>query len=86
MKKWEGEDVVHARDVPNDAVQDHHHVVVAGADVEALFPNLSDIEVANICFETVLKSRIGFRNINYRKARLYIAINMNKTDQRTSPL
>ena len=59
---------------------------MVGADVEALFPNLSDIEVANICFETVLKSRIVFRNINYRKALLYIAINMNKTDQRTSPL
>jgi hypothetical protein len=61
-------------------------VVVVGADVEALFPNLADIEVANICFEAVLNSKIAFKNINYRKALLYIAISMNKTDQRTSPL
>ena len=34
----------------------------------------------------MLKSKIAFKNINYRKALLYIAVNMNKTDQRTSPL
>ena len=33
-----------------------------------------------------MKSKIAFKNINYRKALLYIATNMNKTDQRTSPL
>ena len=33
-----------------------------------------------------MKSKTVFRNINYRKALLYITINMNKTDQRTSPL
>ena len=37
-------------------------------------------------YEAVLKSKIKFRNINYMKALLYIAINMNKTDQRTSSL
>ena len=86
MKKWGGEDVIHAKDVDNTLIQDILQVVVIGADVEALFPNLADIEVANICFEAVLKSKIVFKNINYRKALLYIAINMNKTDQRTSPL
>ena len=34
----------------------------------------------------MLKSKISFKNINDRNALLYIAINMNKTDQRTSPL
>ena len=81
-----GEDVIHAKDVDNTLIQDILQVVVIGADVEALFPNLADIEVANICFEAVLKSKIVFKNINYRKALLYIAINMNKTDQRTSLL
>ena len=85
MRKWGEEDIIYARDVDNDLVQDHKQVIVVGADVEALYPNLTDIEVANICYEAVLKSKIKFRNINYRKALLYIAINKNKTDQRTSP-
>ena len=33
-----------------------------------------------------MKSKISFENINYRKALLYLAINMHKTDQRTSAL
>ena len=74
------------KDVDNTLIQDILQVVVVGTDLEALFPNLADIEVANICFEAVLKSKIAFKNINYSKALLYIAINMNKTDQRTSPL
>ena len=48
--------------------------------MEALYPNLTDIEVANLCYEAIMKSKISFNNINYRKARLYIAINMNKLD------
>ena len=59
---------------------------MVGADVVALYPNLTDLEVANICYGAVMKSKIAFKNINYRKALLYIATNMNKTDQRTSPL
>ena len=86
MKEWEGEEVVHAKDVDNAKVQDHQEVVVVGADVEALCPNLVDIEIANITYDTIMKSKINFRNINYRKALLYLAINMNKTDQRTSAL
>ena len=50
------------------------------------YPNLTDPEVANICYDAVMKSKIKFMNINYRKGLPYIAINMNKTDQRTSPL
>jgi hypothetical protein len=85
-KTWMGEDLTHAKDVDNERVQDVLQLVVIGADVEALYPSLTDIEVANICFEAIMKSKIIFSNINYRKARLYIATNMNKTDQRTSPL
>ena len=86
MREWEGEVVVHAREVDNAKVQDQSEVVVVGADVEALYPNLVDIEIANITYDTIMKSKINFRNINYRKALLYLAINMNKTDQRTSSL
>ena len=86
LKTWRGERLTHARDVANDQVQDVLELVVVGADVVALYPSLTDIEIANICFEAIMKSSVKFQNINYRKARLYIATCMNKTDQRTSPL
>ena len=86
MRFWNGERVVYAKDVSNAMVQDKQEVVVIGADVEALYPSLLDIEIANICYNTIMKSSISFNNINYRKALLYLAISMNKTDQRTSPL
>ena len=31
---------MYARDVDNARLQDHHQVVVVGADVEALYPNV----------------------------------------------
>jgi hypothetical protein len=83
---WEGEGIVYAKDVSNNMVQDQHQVVVVGADVEALYPNLVDVEIANLCYQAIMKSRINFNNINYKKALLYLAINMHKTDQRTSSL
>ena len=44
-----------------------------------------DVEIANHCYNAIIKSGVKFNNINYRKALLYLAINMHKTDQRTSP-
>ena len=41
---WEGEEIVYARDVRNSMVQDRSQVVVVGADVEALYPNLVDVK------------------------------------------
>ena len=73
IKEWEGEKILYARDVINSMVQDEQEVVVVGADVVALYPNLTDLEVANICYEAVMKSKVKIRNINYRKGLLYIA-------------
>ena len=78
--------MIFAKHVDNSMVHDPKEFEVVGADVEALYPNLVDIEIANICYDAVIKSKIKFTNINYRKALLYLAINMNKTDQRTSSL
>ena len=60
--------------------------MVVGADVEALYPSLLDVEIANISYQAIMKCVISFDNINFRKALLYLAINMHKTEQRTSPL
>ena len=64
MKEWEGERVTFARDVDNAKVQDHDEVVVVGADLEALYPNLVDIEIANITYYAILKSKINFKNVD----------------------
>ena len=48
-KRLEGEEMIFAKDVDNAMVQDPKELVVVGADVEALYPNLVDIEIANIC-------------------------------------
>ena len=76
----------YANKVDNALVQDPGELVVVGADVKQLYPNLVDIEIANLCYEAVMKSKINFNNIDYRKALTYLAITMHKTDQRTSPL
>ena len=81
-----GERLSHARDMANDQVQDVLELVGVGADVVALYFSLTDIKIANICFGAIMKCSVRFQNINYRKARLYIATCMNKTEQRTSPL
>ena len=78
--------MIHAMDVDQAKIQDPLELVAIGADVEALYPNLADLEVANICYEAVMKRKTAFTNINYRKALQYIAICMHKTDQRSSPL
>ena len=80
---WKGQKLTDARDVDNAMVQDDLKLIVVGAD---MYPSLTDVEVANLCYQAIMKSRIQFNNINYRKALLYLAINMHKTDQRTSPL
>ena len=57
-------------------MQDDLELILFRANVEAWYPSLTDVEVANLCYKSIMKSKIQFSNINYRKA-----INMNKTDQ-----
>jgi hypothetical protein len=64
-KTWKGEKLVSARDVGTKLVQDRLELFVVGADVQALYPSLSDIEVAVICYIAVINSKIKFDNINY---------------------
>ena len=45
-------------------------LVIVGADIEALYPSLTDLEVAQICYDAIMNSKIKFENVNYRKARM----------------
>ena len=67
-------------------VQDKLELVVIGSDVGALYPSLSDIEVALICYQAVINSNIRFSNINYRLLARYIASCLSETEQRFCPL
>ena len=78
--------MVYAEDVDNEMVQEEVELVVVGADVEALYPSLTDLEVAQICYDAVMNSKIKFNNVNYRRACMYIALNLSKTEQRMSNL
>mgnify|MGYP007048517881 CR=1 FL=1 len=74
-KRLEGEEMIFAKDMDNAMVHDPKELVVVGADVEALYPNLVDIEIANICYDAVIKSKIKFTTINYRKALFFVSCN-----------
>ena len=79
---WKGERLIYAKDAKPEDIQDALDLVVVGADVEALYPNLSDIEVALICYKAIMESRITFSNIIYKLAVTYIAMNLSKIGQR----
>ena len=85
-KTWRGEKLKYARDSTKDEIHDVFELVVIGADVEALYPSLSDIDVAWIYHDAVMNSKVVFSNINYKKALKYIAISLDKSEQRLSPL
>ena len=86
-KSHMGEKIIEAKDISNrNLVQDDRDLVVTGADVEGLYPSLSDIEVAIIVYEAVMNSGIRFENINYHMAGKYVAMHMTEEEQIRSPL
>ena len=61
--------------VDNKLVQDKgQRIQVIGADVEALYPSLSAVEVAEIVYDAVMKTEVKFDNINWVEACKYIAL------------
>ena len=86
-KMFNGRRVLEARDtIRKEVIQDEEDLVVTGADMEGLYPNLSDIEVAQLCFEAIMNSDIKFENIDYQKAGTYVALHLTEDEQRRSPL
>ena len=85
-KSWNGHQLISAKDVKNEEIQNSLEMVIIGADVQALYPSLADVEVAILCYDAVMKSSIRFDNINYRKASQYIAMNLTKEEQTLSNL
>ena len=56
-------------EVSNKCIQDSaQRMVVVGTDVEALYPSLEAVEVANIVFRAVQESDVKFDGVNYTEA------------------
>ena len=68
---YKGQKLIAARDLEKGAAQDILEVVVVGADVAALYPSLSDLEVGIICHDDVMNTNIKFNNINYSEICLH---------------
>ena len=73
--------------VANGMVQDKgNKIQVVGSDVEALYPSLEAVEVAEIVYEAVLKTKIKFENIDWVEGCKYIAITSTEQECRLGPL
>jgi hypothetical protein len=60
-------------------------MVVVGADVEALFPSLEAVEVANIVFRAVQESQVEFKGVDYMEACKYIALTFDRAGVQDRP-
>ena len=86
-KMFNGKRVLEAKDtIRQEVIQDEKDLTITGADVEGLYPNLSDTEVAQICFEAIMNSNIKFEDIDYQKAGKFVAMQLTEDEQRRSPL
>ena len=86
-KTYRGNKIISAKDVTKeDIVQEVRETVVIGSDVEALYPSLSDVEVALIIFNAIVESGIKFQNIDFKCMGMYVAMHMTKEEAASSPL
>ena len=61
-------------------------VQVIGADVEALYPSLEAVEVAEIVYNAMLETKVKFDNVEWLEACKYIALTSTEQECRLGPL
>ena len=59
---------------------------IIGADVEALYPPLEAVQVANIVYQAVMDSNIKFKGVNYQEGARYIALTSTEQECPLGPL
>ena len=75
-KTWRGIRLLRSREVEKELVQDRtKNMMIIGSDVEALYPSLEDMEVAEVVYKAIMESKVKFVNVDYREAVRYIAMN-----------
>ena len=67
-KTFKGEKLLSARDICQKKIQETLIPVLVGADVKALYSSLSDMDIARICDQVIIDTKITFMNINYKLA------------------
>ena len=76
-----------SKDVDNKLIQDRgSKIQIVGSDVEALYPSLEAVEVAQVVFNAMMKSEIKFRGMNYMEACRMIALTSTEQECRLGPL
>ena len=76
-----------ASDVDNTVIQDRGaKIQVVGSDVEALYPSLDAVEVAQIVYNAMLKTEVKFKGVNFQEARRMIARTSSEQECRLGPL
>ena len=76
-----------ASDVDNKVIQDRGaKIQVVGSDVEALYPSLDAVEVAQIVYNAMLKTDVKFKGVNYQEACRMIALTSSEQECRLGPL
>ena len=61
-------------------------IQVVGADVEALYPSLDAIEVAEIVYRAMLDTKVKLASVDWAEACKYIALTSTEQEARLSPL
>ena len=86
-KTKRGQRLLEASKVDNKLIQDRASTkVVVGADVEALYPSLEDVQVADIVYQAVMETEVGFEGVHWQEGARYIALNSTAQECRVSPL
>ena len=83
----QGQKLLDAMGMDRKLIQDRSsRMVVCGADVEALYPSLSDIQVAEIIYQAIMETEVGFDGVDYMEGCKYVAMNSTAQECRLSPL
>ena len=61
-------------------------VSIVGADVEALYPSLEAIQVADIVYKAIMETEVGFEGVQYQEGARYIALTSTAQECRLGPL
>ena len=74
-------------EVNNNLIQDSSmKIQVVGSDVEALYPSLEAIEVAQIVYKSIMETEVQFKGVDYQEACRLIALTSSEQECRLGPL
>ena len=71
----------------NSLIQDHSKKIrIVGIDVEALYPSLEAVEVAQIVYKAVMETEVKFVGVDLQEACRLIALTSSEQECRLGPL